>query len=237
MSVQVHRRGFTLIELLVVIAIIAILAAILFPVFARARGKARQAACVSNMKQIGLAMIMYATDYDQLLPYWCIAGSSDHAPNDSSWDVSIMPYMKNQQILICPDNVFNTGGNTHPGQDGKKRGYALPRYVAAQMQDEPPNPVKTLVLVEKGAYLPGSYEDAASEHPIQAGFSKEFPTAVPCRHNEGNNFAFIDGHSKWYKFSSGPWVENSFVGSDPGGGYWTGDRAGRCEFPEDWPTQ
>ena len=65
------RRGFTLIELLVVIAIIAILAAILFPVFSRARAKARQAACLSNMKQIALASQMYATDYDEMVPlYW-----------------------------------------------------------------------------------------------------------------------------------------------------------------------
>jgi prepilin-type N-terminal cleavage/methylation domain-containing protein/prepilin-type processing-associated H-X9-DG protein len=230
-----RARGFTLIELLVVIAIIAILAAILFPVFARARAKARQSACLSNMKQISLALIMYASDHDQLLPYWCVwQNGTDHDNLDVTWDVSINPYMKNSQLLICPDNTFNGGGNTH--QSGKKRGYAMPRYVAAQMQDAPPNPVDTLLLAEKGAYLSGSYEDAAVEHPKQAGFSELSPSQVACRHNEGNTFGFVDGHSKWHKFSSGPWVANSWVGADPGASAnWGGEREGRCEYPEDWP--
>jgi prepilin-type N-terminal cleavage/methylation domain-containing protein/prepilin-type processing-associated H-X9-DG protein len=90
------RRGFTLIELLVVIAIIAILAAILFPVFARAREKARQASCQSNYKQIGLALAMYYSDYDARTPtihhgWACVSRM-------------MMPYIKNTQILICPSN-------------------------------------------------------------------------------------------------------------------------------------
>ncbi len=235
MTLKGSRKGFTLIELLVVIAIIAILAAILFPVFAKARAKARQTACLSNMKQLSLAMIMYASDYDEMFPYWCIwENGTQHDNNDITWDVSLFPYMKNKQILICPDNTFNHSGNSH--QSGPKRGYAMPRYVAAQMQDAMPNAVKTLILVEKGAYLPGSYEDAAAEHPTQAGFSTSFPSSK-LRHNEGNNFGFADGHSKWYKFSAGPWVEDDFVGADPGPSVnYNGPRPGRCEYPADWPN-
>src|SRR5512132_453119 len=87
------RRGFTLIELLVVIAIIAILAAILFPVFAQAREKARQATCSSNLNQIGKAMLMYTQDYDEVLP-----------PYQTDWStVVIQPYIKNQQVVTqCP---------------------------------------------------------------------------------------------------------------------------------------
>src|ERR1700753_2397885 len=82
------RSGFTLIELLVVIAIIAILAAILFPVFAQAREKARQTTCVSNMKQIGLAVLMYANDYDEQLPW----GYAD--PIRTTWYDLVEPYVK-----------------------------------------------------------------------------------------------------------------------------------------------
>jgi prepilin-type N-terminal cleavage/methylation domain-containing protein len=92
------RRGFTLIELLVVIAIIAILAAILFPVFARAREKARQSSCQSNLKQIGLAFTMYAQDYDEKMP----RGSGYIAPtallspgNYGEWFLELAPYIKN----------------------------------------------------------------------------------------------------------------------------------------------
>jgi len=101
------KRGFTLIELLVVIAIIAILAAILFPVFAKAREKARQAACLSNVKQLGLAVVLYAGDYDGQYP--CAAGYDDffatHPIYNSKfpmWQDFLQPYIKNRGLLMCP---------------------------------------------------------------------------------------------------------------------------------------
>ena len=92
---QSVRRGFTLIELLVVIAIIAILAAILFPVFAQAREKARSTACLSNLKQLGLAYTMYLNDYDETLPITIMDGPS------ASWINASQPYIKNRGIYRC----------------------------------------------------------------------------------------------------------------------------------------
>ena len=109
------RKGFTLIELLVVIAIIAILAAILFPVFAQARAKARQTSCLSNEKQLGLGCLMYSQDFDEVL----VMGWNSTAPgilrSDGSvyrtwfpWTASIQPYIKNVDVLVCPDNPYNS---------------------------------------------------------------------------------------------------------------------------------
>lgn len=108
--------GFTLIELLVVIAIIAILAAILFPVFAQAREKGRQAACLSNTKQMALAVIQYTSDYDELLP---VIG--DGAQCRGRWQWQLYPYVKNLDVYTCPnlsDNKWNATTSVATGPDG-----------------------------------------------------------------------------------------------------------------------
>jgi prepilin-type N-terminal cleavage/methylation domain-containing protein len=110
------RRGFTLIELLVVIAIIAILAAILFPVFAQARAKARQASCTSNVKQLSLSFMMYVQDYDENYPFWSWGPSSDvggcSGPScghfESVWFNAIYPYVKNAGVYKCPSTNDNS---------------------------------------------------------------------------------------------------------------------------------
>ena len=101
-----RRSGFTLIELLVVIAIIAILAAILFPVFARARENARRASCQSNLKQIGLGLLQYTQDYDELLPARTFANPDP--TKFQSWRYVIQPYVKSTQLFACPSNTGNS---------------------------------------------------------------------------------------------------------------------------------
>jgi prepilin-type N-terminal cleavage/methylation domain-containing protein/prepilin-type processing-associated H-X9-DG protein len=103
------RHAFTLIELLVVIAIIAILAAVLFPVFARARENARKAACMSNLKQIGLGLMMYVQDYDETFPMAIMGYSApnpdwygDNTSHGAYWYSILQPYVKNKQVFICP---------------------------------------------------------------------------------------------------------------------------------------
>lgn len=101
------KHGFTLIELLVVIAIIAILAAILFPVFARAREKARQTSCLSNVKQLGLTLMMYIQDYDEMFP--AAYDYSTTTPTLSRfWYGQAEPYIKNSQIFDCPSVTVDT---------------------------------------------------------------------------------------------------------------------------------
>src|ERR1043166_235409 len=112
------RSGFTLIELLVVIAIIAILAAILFPVFAQAREKARSTSCLSNVRQIMTGVKMYAQDFDEMSPYygWTLNGPGGTV---NPWMEAVNPYIKNQQIWICPsapkDSTSYTTGCTGGG--------------------------------------------------------------------------------------------------------------------------
>src|ERR1044072_2109069 len=103
-STSYMRKAFTLIELLVVIAIIAILASILFPVFARARENARRSSCMSNLKQIGLGFMQYTQDYDERMPpgptTYAFAGNVP-----STWDLVIQPYIKSMQLLTCPSDT------------------------------------------------------------------------------------------------------------------------------------
>jgi prepilin-type N-terminal cleavage/methylation domain-containing protein/prepilin-type processing-associated H-X9-DG protein len=127
---RLRQRAFTLIELLVVIAIIAILAAILFPVFAQARDKARQTSCLSNARQIGLAITMYVQDYDETF-YWQKAwdevvdvGAGFWGPSYKSyirWPMAHLPYVKNQGVFTCPSDKASGGGRNYakaPGGGG-----------------------------------------------------------------------------------------------------------------------
>ncbi|MEA3402721.1 MAG: DUF1559 domain-containing protein [Armatimonadota bacterium] len=219
------RRGFTLIELLVVIAIISILASILFPVFSRARSKARGTVCQSNLHQLAIALKMYADDYDEIMPRWSLIGGGPiggpPAGYPYTWDEQTLPYYRNKNLLYCPENPFGRG----------LRSYALPRYCSGVPLGLFPNPVATVLLFEKGQYAPGTWEDATGENVYQSHTCKGQPGYTEVAfHNEGKNFAFIDGHVKWYTKGAGPFAANYRPGADPGA----------CEVPQqppagDWP--
>jgi len=184
-----RRRGFTLIELLVVIAIIAILAAILFPVFARARAKARQASCLSNLKQIAIADAMYTQDYDErLAAYFIFPGGTPDGAYYYYYDEMLAPYMKNQELWDCPDD---TGA-----QD---RDYG-PNYSDTGV----PNPVTG------DGYLYCFQPIAIFDYPAEVaiygetqGYFWRYKSGgverLVYRHprDQGNNWNFLDGHAKW----------------------------------------
>ncbi|MFO8079860.1 MAG: DUF1559 domain-containing protein [Armatimonadota bacterium] len=187
MSRRTH--GFTLIELLVVIAIIAILAAILFPVFARAREKARQASCQSNLKQLGLSTIMYAQDYDETLPPILMqSGENMYAVNEI-----LHPYVKNEQLWICPSDGEGAVETTEVGasMDVSYSGntvtmkWLLPAYGLT-------TPPLTLGAV----HLPSECALFWDARSAGTSFPDDFNLIVTYRHNEMANVVYHDGHAK-----------------------------------------
>lgn len=114
---KAQRTGFTLIELLVVIAIIAILAAILFPVFAQAREKARQTSCLSNCRQVGTAFLMYTQDYDEVFTPSRQSTNNDGSNRRFAWSISILPYIKNNGVFGCPSDRTGGSNNVQVGTD------------------------------------------------------------------------------------------------------------------------
>jgi len=211
------RKGFTLIELLVVIAIIAILAAILFPVFAKAREKARQASCLSNMKQIGLACLSYAQDYDEKLPYYYMY--NPYPTNLAWWQFLMQPYMKNWQMVICPSGSWSypsavlIAGHPNPMISS----YALPAisHDANHVLFSPTLYSGTLAGIADSSGTIMVTESTGSE--IYTGGTLDYHLVdiidggslcrVALRHNDGFNSTFCDGHSKWLKKSlPGMWT-------------------------------
>jgi len=198
------RKGFTLIELLVVIAIIAILAAILFPVFARAREKARQASCQSNLKQFGVAAAMYSQDYDEtcVSVYADVTAGGGFDTDDYSWRVALMPYVRNAQLFQCasyrPADKFN-GSGPDVGLNG---GYAMNTVHWAT--GAPNNPsgcsdsavwdaASVITFTDYDGGISISNTDGLNTHDFVRG------DAAGARHNGGANYTFYDGHVKFLK--------------------------------------
>lgn len=221
--------GFTLIELLVVIAIIAILAAILFPVFARARENARKISCLSNLKQIGLAFTQYTQDYDEFMV------RARYSPAaSSSWMLRLEPYTKNRQIFRCPSasdeetfsfesgasyNTLNAAQRAQPLASYSVNNYyqnypqtvfgpnispsSLPSMHLSGIED----PAGTIAMGDgKCGLLNAStcYQIIGrtfypNDKPPTMGSASKTQGSFVARHMEGLNFVFVDGHAKWLK--------------------------------------
>ena len=193
------KRGFTLIELLVVIAIIAILAAILFPVFARAREKARQTACLNNVKQMALALQMYAQDYDETICY------AQHrfggTVGTKYWYQVLDPYIKNEQIHVCPSKNADAATTVGYGWNYPGMPYRLdlgPSSSASLAYWNYPSEVLVFACNQatNNAHI-YSYISYSASH-----WAGEDTGNVGTVHNGGSNVGFLDGHAKWLNIQS-----------------------------------
>jgi prepilin-type N-terminal cleavage/methylation domain-containing protein/prepilin-type processing-associated H-X9-DG protein len=210
-----RKTAFTLIELLVVIAIIAILAAILFPVFAQAREKARQGNCLSNVKNLSTAILMYSQDYDEHMP----AGSRTIDGTGIRWGGQIQPYVKNLKIFTCP----SASQFTYGGQSGPTGGYG---YNACGLNNhslaEIAKPVETIMLGDScGVQNTNPFrirpDLAAAWCTVEDKWDVDpAPRGTPCpntgqdrpidasrvayRHSEQTSMSFIDGHVKALRY-------------------------------------
>lgn len=227
-----RRRAFTLIELLVVIAIIAILAAILFPVFAQAREAARKTSCLNNTKQFGTATMMYVQDYDELYPLSVYPETSTGSPRAFSVYDAVLPYTKNVGILQCPSGreendwlaLITQGPPTgcFSGALGGTTGAF--RYVSynanyAVFQEGVPNPYfgasatppTAMAALARPAETTIFYDGylcgplCSGAYGSACGFNS--PITVPNkkpRHHEGVSAAYADGHAKFQKARQRP---------------------------------
>jgi len=211
--------GFTLIELLVVIAIIAILAAILFPVFAQAREKARSSTCLSNSKQLALAVVMYAEDYDEVLPKTADpdrGGGGGAALNNGPWSMvmTLDPYTKNRKIFTCPSVakesylditpsnklwngiIFETA-NVDTATSAKSLAEIQNSAGLIMAVEGMVNTVWNRLSLSKcgWGYWPNDLDGSAYAN------TKNWPVWSNA-HNEGLNVPFLDGHAKFIKRSS-----------------------------------
>jgi prepilin-type N-terminal cleavage/methylation domain-containing protein/prepilin-type processing-associated H-X9-DG protein len=180
-------HGFTLIELLVVIAIIAILAAILFPVFARAQAKAQQTTCLSNVKQLALALVMYGSDNDQLFP---VSIDNSNGTILQQWDREIYTYVNNYQIFYCPSTKMYKPGNW-PSVD-----YAFNNNLSKTPSNWIQEPAKVLLVFDGMGTNAQSYGSTDMDAMYCSNKVASYDN-MTIRHDGGANYGFADGHAKW----------------------------------------
>jgi len=213
------RSGFTLIELLVVIAIIAILAAILFPVFAKAREKARAASCLSNIKQLNMSIQMYVGDYNEMFP----KGGWQNDGGTSDWQNSVATYVRNEPVYWCPSarDIHDVANPCWKDWNRTAVDYLFNNNLyqgRGVNQSEVVAPADCILLIEGHSDWGGGacrdwkgnncnsvwcteYTTFGDDPDLVTGdLSWAFREWGLPRHMDGGNVSFVDGHAKWYRF-------------------------------------
>ena len=194
-----RRRGFTLIELLVVIAIIAILAAILFPVFAKAREKARQSSCLSNLKQIMLASLQYAQDYDETVARFKPINIAPFV----LWYDTYDPYIKNTQVFVCPSRTPLVGGcgcTAGPTSQGIRNRYGMSTAFEGYRLGTFNRPAEQILHAETGCYRTATAGEITSRtawcvNEVSQASATSY-SGFLLTHSSMCNAGFLDGHVK-----------------------------------------
>jgi prepilin-type N-terminal cleavage/methylation domain-containing protein/prepilin-type processing-associated H-X9-DG protein len=178
--VSAPRAGFSLVELLVVLAIIAILAALLFPVFATARGKAAQAVCLANLQQIGMALELYAQDFDQCLP-------DEYVPWRGGYPDVVQPYLRDYRVFVCPQQ----SEATHVSYGLPEWNASAARYWGVVRLTQVGSPAEAILLAENTTSW------YSTRDPAHSVFFPPDGNVAWTRHAGGANYLFLDGHGKW----------------------------------------
>jgi len=186
-----QKKAFTLIELLVVIAIIAILASILFPVFARARENARRASCMSNLKQIGLGMMMYAQDYDEHVVSHSLSTAG------LNWYETLEPYIKSRQLFFCPSSNKNSSAALSTSNISYGYNYrGMTRQISGEASGHRGGISLAALDAPTQIVMIGDTGENGTAYVMDPANSDRLPNDI---HLEGCNFVFADGHVKWLK--------------------------------------
>lgn len=242
------RSAFTLIELLVVIAIIALLAAILFPVFAKAREKARQASCLSNQKQLGLGIMQYLQDYDEQMP---VVWDTNRAPA-VNWGIEIYPYVKSLSVFKCPSNPtstvvghaglmhcngFNNGDTGCDAADPLiPASYAMNSNLGFQNGGQPNygpyhsyaainEPANKIMITETNTYIPMTHWPdwfacgGSNCSDVEAAKNTSYHNTAFAGHSGFMNVVYCDGHAKGMKPTNMVSPLNQFGRVDPQSNY------------------